>query len=140
VSTEDQETRPADDSRRIAAACVAWEWDLVGVPVDSAVSGRVPLHEREHGARVAALITPRRDTIGRRITPRQREADVIVVTNLDRLTRDAEDGFTIVKDLVPYGRREPVRLVSLDDHVDLTTASGGCSPRCGCCSPSSSVS
>jgi DNA invertase Pin-like site-specific DNA recombinase len=125
-STKWQKTRIADDTRRITAVCVAWEYDLVDVISDAGISGRVPLAERERGARVAALITPRRDTLGRRRLPRvrDREADVIVVSNLDRLSRDTEDGLAILRDLVPFGRCEPVRLISLDDNVDLRTASG----------------
>src|SRR5205823_1218213 len=73
------------------------------------------LEDRPCGARVARLVD--HDT-------RRPEAEVLVVTSLDRLTRDAADGMRLIEALLPNGRRNPVRLVSLDDHLDLAGATG----------------
>lgn len=113
VSTEDQKTRPDDDRARITAACVAYGYELLEVIEDVGVSGKVPLAERPNGRRVHELIEAR-----------QPYADVLIVTNLDRLTRGPRDGMALVDDLLPNGRRNPVVLVSLDDHIDLGGAVG----------------
>lgn len=129
VSTDEQETRPEDDDRRIRSYCAAFGHAVVDVLADRGVSGRVPLTERDHGARVARLLTPRLDSVGRRVFPRQREADVVVVTAMDRLTRSTEEGLRIIRDLAPGSRANPVRLISLDDGIDLTTAAGRLNAR-----------
>ncbi len=68
----------------------------------------------QHGRRVHELIETK-----------QPWADVLVVTAIDRLTREAEDGISLIKRLMPNGgRHKPVLLVSLDDHIDLAGATG----------------
>lgn len=114
VSTDDQPTRIADDTARIEAACRAWRYELIEVITDVGVSGKVPLADRPGGSRVHELIEARS----------ARFADVLVVTNLDRLTRESEDGITLIRRMVPNGRRHPLLLVSLDDHIDLAGALG----------------
>jgi DNA invertase Pin-like site-specific DNA recombinase len=114
ASTEDQETRPVDDERRIRAACVAYDFDLVEfIAEESGVSGKIPLARRPRGRRVHELIETKRPW-----------ADVLVVTSFDRLIRDGEDGMKLIKKMVPRGRHDPIRLMSLDDHIDLTCANG----------------
>ena len=114
VSTEEQHNRPKDDRERITAACISYQYDLVEFVEDKDVSGKVPLAEREHGRRVHELIETK-----------QPWADVLVVTAIDRLTREAEDGISLIKRLMPNGgRHKPVLLVSLDDHIDLAGATG----------------
>lgn len=114
VSTEDQKNRPEDDRARVTAACVAYGYDLVEFIQDIDVSGKTALADREHGRRVSDLIDAKHNPW----------ADIIIVTNLDRLTRESEDGMTLIRRMIPNGRRNPVRLLSLDDHIDLTTAMG----------------
>jgi DNA invertase Pin-like site-specific DNA recombinase len=118
TSTAEQLTRPDDDRQRIAAACLAYGYELVNVLVDVDVSGKVPLADRPQGRRVHALIEARGGSGA--------EADVIVITSMDRLTRSSSDGMALIAQLMPVkGRRhQPVLLVSLDDHIDLAGASG----------------
>jgi DNA invertase Pin-like site-specific DNA recombinase len=113
VSTDKQLTRPEDDRARIEAACVAFNFELIEFIEDPDVSGKVPLADRPNGRRVHELIEAKRPW-----------ADVLVVTNLDRLTRESEDGLALIKRFVPNGRRNPMQLMSLDDHIDLTVAMG----------------
>jgi site-specific DNA recombinase len=113
VSTSDQETRLADDEQRIKAACVTWKYELVEFIKDENVSGKVPLSERPNGKRVHEMILATRPP-----------ADILIVTNLDRLTRESEDGMALIRKMVPNGRRHPLLLVSLDDHIDLAGALG----------------
>jgi DNA invertase Pin-like site-specific DNA recombinase len=113
VSTDNQHTRPQDDRARITAACVAFNFELTDFVEDLDVSGKVALADRPNGRRVHELIQAKRPT-----------ADVLIVTSLDRLTRESEDGLSIIRNLIPNGRRHPVQLMSLDDHVDLTGAMG----------------
>jgi site-specific DNA recombinase len=117
TSTDEQLTRPDDDRDRIAAACLAYSYELVDVVVDVDVSGKVPLGDRPQGRRVHDLIEARGRTA---------EAEVLIVTKLDRLTRNAMDGMELIQRLMPTkGRRhDPLLLLSLDDHVDLAGASG----------------
>jgi len=114
VSTEDQHTRPADDRARIEAACIAYGYELVDFIEDIDVSGKVKLADRPNGRRIHELIESKRNAW----------ADILIVTNLDRLTRESKDGMALVKRMVPNGRRNPVLLVSLDDHIDLAGAMG----------------
>jgi len=114
VSTEDQQTRLDDDRARIDAACTAYGYELVEFIKDEGVSGKTPLHERPNGCRIAALIEQRHG----------RQVDVLVVSSLDRLSRETTDGLDLIKRLVPNGRRDPLQLLALDDHVDLTGATG----------------
>jgi site-specific DNA recombinase len=113
VSTEDQQTRLDDDRARITAACTAYGYTLVEVIEDREVSGAVPLAERPNGRRVQELIEAKRPAAG-----------ILIVTNLDRLTRDSAEGIALIKRMVPNGRRSPILLVSLDDHIDLAGALG----------------
>ena len=113
VSTDNQHTRPEDDRERITAACRAFGFELIDFIEDVGVSGKIPLAERPNGRRIDELIKAKRPRV-----------DVLIVTSLDRLTRDTEDGMSIVASLVPNGRRNPVQLMSLDDHIDLTGATG----------------
>lgn len=120
ASTEDQYLGPEDQQARIEAWCVAYGHDLMEVYVDLGVSGGVPLEKRPEGAKVDHLIHP----------PKRGKPDVkvntLVVTRLDRLTRDAGNGYEIIKQLSPTGRRtrELLSLVALDEHIDLSTAFG----------------
>lgn len=114
VSTEDQKTRPADDRARITAACIAYDYELIEIIEDIDVSGKIPLGERENGKRISELIDAKHNPW----------ADVLVVTNLDRLTRESNDGMQLIHRMLPIGRRNVVRLLSMDDHIDLTTAMG----------------
>jgi DNA invertase Pin-like site-specific DNA recombinase len=113
VSTAGQLIRPEDDRARIEAACTAYGFDLVDFVEDPDLSGKVPLADRPAGRRVHDLIEARRPA-----------AEVLIVTNVDRLTRESEDGMGLIRRMIPNGRRRPVQLMSLDDHIDLTTATG----------------
>lgn len=113
TSTEDQLNRPEDDERRIDAACVAHDFDLVDVLRDEGVSGDVPLASRRFGTRIAALLDGRKP-----------EADVIVVTNIDRLTRDPVAGMAMVERLANDRRRNRVSLLSIEQGLDLSTPHG----------------
>jgi site-specific DNA recombinase len=113
TSTDEQHIRPEDDRRRIEAACVAYGYELVEFITDIDVSGKIPLSERDNGRRVHEMIEAKRPLV-----------DILVVTNLDRLTRESADGMALIKRMVPNGRRSPMLLVSLDDHIDLTGAMG----------------
>jgi DNA invertase Pin-like site-specific DNA recombinase len=114
VSTDEQPTRIEDDTRRITAACQGWDYTLTEVIADVGVSGKVPLADRPNGVRIHDLIEAKGS----------RSADILVVTALDRLTRESEDGVALIKRMVPNGRRHPLLLVSLDDHIDLAGANG----------------
>jgi site-specific DNA recombinase len=113
VSTSEQPTRVADDRARIEAACVTWQYELVDVIADFGVSGKVPLADRPNGRRVHEMINATRPP-----------AEVLIVTSVDRLTRESEDGLALIRKMVPNGRRHPLLLVSLDDHIDLAGANG----------------
>jgi site-specific DNA recombinase len=113
VSTADQQTRLRADRRRITAACTAYGYELTEFIEDEDVSGKVPLAERPSGRRVHQMILATRPP-----------ADVLIVTSLDRLTRESEDGLALIRKMVPNGRRHPLLLVSLDDHIDLAGANG----------------
>jgi DNA invertase Pin-like site-specific DNA recombinase len=116
TSTDEQHLSPESQERRIRAAAVAYEYDLVDVVRDEDVSSRIPLVEREGGRRIHELI----------YTNRRRDVDAVIVVRLDRLLRDSEEGSAVVKRLRPKNgqRRPPLNLIALDDHVDLTTAFG----------------
>lgn len=115
ASTEDQYLGPEDQQARIEAWCVAYGHNLTEVYMDLGVSGGVPLAKREQGAKVHELIHASRPTV-----------DTLVVTRLDRLTRNSGDGFDIIERLTPKRRRakELLSLVSMDEHIDLSTAFG----------------
>lgn len=110
VSTDEQSLSIEAQQHRIARWCEAYDHELVEIITDEDVSGGVPLAGRQNGKRVAELIDARRPGV-----------DALVVTNLDRLSRDAEDGIALVKRMTPNGRRRNhLALVSIDQHLDLS--------------------
>jgi DNA invertase Pin-like site-specific DNA recombinase len=119
ASTDEQYLSPEDQCARIEAWCTAYEHDLI-MCVGDHVSGNVPLADREEGRKIEALIEARH---GRGRLP---DFDVLVVTRLDRLTRDLEDGTALLKRFTPkkYRRHPLPTLVALDEHIDLSTAFG----------------
>lgn len=110
VSTDEQRNRPKDDRERIAALCLAKNYELVDFIQDIDVSSDVPLERRENGRRVHRLIEAR-----------QPWADVLIVTSLDRLTREPAEGMALIERLTPGGsRRHYLALVALDQGIDLS--------------------
>lgn len=111
VSTNEQGLSVTTQETRIRWWTNAYNYQLVDLIVDKNISGSVPLAERPGGKRVAAMIDSRR----------RPPADTLVVCNLDRLTRNAEDGIALVQRMTPNGsRRHHLGLVSIDQHLDLT--------------------
>ncbi len=94
---------------RIAAWAEATGVLLIEVIEDAGVSGSKPLEQREGGSRILRLLDQR--------SP---EADVVIVTRLDRLGRDAGEALGYLRRFAT-GK---VGLVSITDRIDLSTPSG----------------
>lgn len=111
TSTDEQHIRLEDDEARIRKWCDLYDHELVEMVKDPDTSGKVPLAERPEGRRVADLIDAKRPW-----------AEVLVITNLDRLSRDANDGIPLIKRMVPSNgrKRHHVALVSIDQHLDFS--------------------
>jgi site-specific DNA recombinase len=103
----DASTSPERQREAIAAMCVARGWDLVETVEDLNVSGS----DRGDRLERPGLV---------RIRRRYGEVDVLVFTKLDRLARNVSDFRAIADDAERHG----VALLSIDDNIDLTTASG----------------
>lgn len=115
VSTDEQYLSVEDQRARIEAWCVAYGYELIDFYEDVDVSGGVPLKKRPAGAEVDALLRLKKPAV-----------DALIVTSLDRLTRHSGDGLGVVEHLTPKRRRtqSAVNLVSLAEHIDLSTAFG----------------
>jgi site-specific DNA recombinase len=92
---------------RIGAYCVAQGFELVGLERDNGVSGKVAPHERQGLKRALEAI-------------KHGEADGIIATKLDRLSRSVRD----VLDLADSAAHEGWRLVSLSESLDTDTSQG----------------
>lgn len=105
--TDDTSTSPQRQREQIAATCLARGWHLVEIVEDLDVSGS------DRGLRLQrpGLI---------KIRDRYGDADVLLFTKLDRLARNVTDFRAIAEDAEANG----VALVSIDDNIDLTSASG----------------
>ena len=109
-STDRQNEKSVDDQIALCAArCVREGWEVAGSFSDRAVSGSTPVAKRVDGAKMLAALMAR-------------EADVLVLESLDRLSRDQVDQETIVRQLEFIG----VRIVGLSDGYDSAT---GCSRK-----------
>jgi site-specific DNA recombinase len=103
----DPSTSPERQREAIAAMCVARGWTLLEIVEDLNVSGS------DRGLRL--------DRPGlQRVQSLYNRADVLVFTKMDRLARNVTD-FRAIAD---EAKRQDVALVSIDDNIDLTTASG----------------
>lgn len=108
VSTQEQADSGLSldaQARRIAAYCDAQEWDLVEII-------------RDEGFSAATLKRPGMDRALEAV--RKRQADVIVVLKLDRLTRSVKDLGTLLEAFDRGG----VAFTSVSDNFDTTTANG----------------
>ncbi|GAA4697081.1 recombinase family protein [Nocardioides conyzicola] len=104
---DDASTSPQRQREQITATCLARGWQLVDIIADLDVSGS------DRGLRLQrpGLV---------QIRARYAEADVLLFTKLDRLARNVTDFRAIAEDAEANG----VALVSIDDNIDLTSASG----------------
>ncbi|MCC6795603.1 MAG: recombinase family protein [Candidatus Hydrogenedentes bacterium] len=107
VSTCEQETSIEMQIERLKAYCLAKGLEVVEVVTDSAVSGSVPLDERDGGKRIKELIDAK-------------AISHIVGFKLDRMFRDAGDCLTKTKEWEKSG----IACHMLDIGVDTTTAQG----------------
>lgn len=106
-STDRQNEKSVDDQIALCAArCAREGWEVVDSFSDRAVSGSTPVAKRVGGAKMLAALMAR-------------EADVLVLESLDRLSRDQVDQETIVRQLEFIG----VRIVGLSDGYDSATGS-----------------
>lgn len=105
--TDDASTSPARQREAITAYCLARGWTLVEIVEDLDVSGS------DRGLRLQrpGLV---------KIRERYADVDVLLFTKLDRLARNVTDFRTIAEEAEAHS----VALVSIDDNIDLTTASG----------------
>lgn len=104
---KDASTSPERQREAIAAMCTARGWVLVGIVEDLNVSGS------DRGLRLDRPgLVEVRETFG--------EVDVLMFTKLDRLARNVTD-FRAIAD---EAEGHDVALVSIDDNIDLTSASG----------------
>jgi site-specific DNA recombinase len=83
--------------------------EVVDVVTDGGVSGSMPLAKRPGGSVIAELMRARRHGV-----------QAVVVARLDRLGRDAAETLALLK-LFTKG---PLALVSVADHLDLTSPEG----------------
>jgi site-specific DNA recombinase len=112
VSTQEQSAEGVSldaQRHRIEAWAEATDADLIDVVEDAGVSGSRPLALRAGGYRIDALLNQRAP-----------EADLVVVTRLDRLGRDAAENLALLRRFA-NGR---VGLVSILDRLDLSTPTG----------------
>lgn len=107
VSTCEQETSIDMQIERLKAYCMAKGLEVVEILTDSAVSGSVPLDEREGGKKIKERIKAK--SIGH-----------IVGFKLDRMFRDAADCLAKTKEW----ERQGIACHMLDIGVDTTTAQG----------------
>lgn len=114
VSTEEQAESGLGleaQEARCRQACAARGWDVGAVTVDAGVSGKVAPTERPALVEALAMLCGPK---------RSRQADVLVVAKLDRVSRSAFD--------LLWMRREAERcgfeLVVLDPELDTTTPAG----------------
>ena len=110
VSTDEQAREGvsvAMQRDRIGAYCVSQGFELAGIEDDNGVSGKVAPRERAGLARALATI-------------RRGEADGLVVTKLDRLSRSVRD----VLDLADDAQAQRWRLVSMSEQLDTETSQG----------------
>jgi site-specific DNA recombinase len=108
VSTSEQATEEvslAAQRAKIEAYAVVKDWTLGEVIVDAGLSAKTL--KRPGLQRVLAMV-------------RAREMDVVVVAKLDRLSRRVRDMY----DLVELFEKKGVALVSLQESLDATTATG----------------
>jgi DNA invertase Pin-like site-specific DNA recombinase len=108
VSTTEQATEGvslAAQQAKIEAYAVVKDWTLGEVIVDAGLSAKTL--KRPGLQRVLAMV-------------RAREVDVVVVAKLDRLSRRVRD----VYDVVEFFEKKGVALVSLQESLDATTATG----------------
>jgi site-specific DNA recombinase len=105
--TDDASTSPQRQREQIAATCLARGWTLVEIVEDLDVSGS------DRGLRLKrpGLV---------KIRERYADVDVLLFTKLDRLARNVGDFRAIAEE----AEANSVALVSIDDNIDLTTASG----------------
>lgn len=94
---------------RIESWCAATGTELLDVVEDAAVSGSRPLASRGGGSRIDALLRQRNP-----------EANVVVVTRLDRLGRNAAENLAYLRTF----SNGKVGLVSILDRLDLSTPTG----------------
>lgn len=104
---DDASTSPQRQREQIKATCLARGWHLVEIVEDLDVSGS------DRGLRLQrpGLV---------KIRDRYADVDVLLFTKLDRLARNVSDFRAIAEDAETNG----VALVSIDDNIDLTSASG----------------
>lgn len=103
----DASTSPERQREAIAAMCKARGWVLVGIVEDLNVSGS------DRGLRLDRPgLVEVRERFG--------DVDVLMFTKLDRLARNVTDFRAIADEAESHG----VALVSIDDNIDLTSASG----------------
>lgn len=109
VSTEEQATSGLSidaQIEKIKAQALVKDWDLIDVIIDAGESGK-SLH-RPGMLRLLELV-------------RNDEVDVMIVTKLDRLSRDISDMNALMQDVFA---KADVALCCLDGEIDSTTASG----------------
>ena len=109
VSTEDQADQGVSlqvQEERIRGQCVARQWELIEVVKDEGKSVR----------------NLKRDGIRRIIEGcKRREFDVVVVTDLSRLTRNLNDQTYLTEDVF---KKNGIQLCSIDGEYDSSTAKG----------------
>ncbi|MER8652317.1 recombinase family protein [Mesorhizobium sp. M0586] len=88
-------------TRQLEGYAMMKGWTITDTFIEAGVSGSVPLAERPEGARMVAAVA---------------KGDVILVTKLDRMFRDARDGLNTLADLKEMG----VGLHMLDMNGDVT--------------------
>jgi site-specific DNA recombinase len=112
VSSDEQANEGVSlDAQRtkITQWCESQGVELVDVIADEAVSGSVALGSRPNGRRIAELLDARKPS-----------ADMVIVTRLDRLGRDAAEALSLYKRF----RTGKVGLVSIAERIDLGTPHG----------------
>lgn len=97
VNGESLETQ----TRQLQGYAMMKGWIITETFVEAGVSGSIPLAERPEGARMVAGIA---------------KGDIIIVTKLDRMFRDARDGLNSLEDMKELG----VQLHMLDLGGDVT--------------------
>ncbi len=110
VSTEEQRDQgyslPAQ-RRTIAAFCEAKDWQLVRTYADEGISGKETTNRPALQQMLAVVLA--------------HECDVVVVANLDRLSRTTTQLLALVSD---HFSKNAVRLVSVGEGIDPTTPAG----------------
>lgn len=105
VSTSHHEQRPEIQVQELRRYCLVRNWDLIEEIVDHGFSGGTD--QRPGFKRIMTLA-------------RSRQADVVVVTKLDRLFRSLKHLVSTLDEFQSLG----VQFVSIGDQIDLSTASG----------------